>query len=142
MIKYLRSCVSFQELKKEISLVIEITNCPHRCKGCHSSELQQDIGVPLTIEVLNSIIFRNSIDKKPLFTCILFMGGEQHEEFKGLLDYIKNNYELKTALFTGAEEVKDDINSLLNYVKTGRYIESLGGLESSITNQKIVELRS
>jgi anaerobic ribonucleoside-triphosphate reductase activating protein len=70
------------------------------------------------------------------------MGGEQHEEFKGLMDYIKNNYELKTALFTGAEEVRDDIKSLLNYAKTGRYIESLGGLESSITNQKLVELRS
>lgn len=139
--KYLRSCISFQELKKEISLVIEITNCPYRCDGCHSPELQQDIGISLTPKTLDNLIIRNSLGKKPLFTCILFMGGEQHKEFKELLCYIKSNYSLKTALFTGANEVCENVMSLLDYLKTGQYVESLGGLESPNTNQKLIEIR-
>ena len=39
MLKYLNCQVTFAEVPDEISLCINITNCPNRCPGCHSPEL-------------------------------------------------------------------------------------------------------
>ena len=48
MIKYKETQVTFSEVPDEISLCINISNCPHRCKGCHSPYLQEDVGYELT----------------------------------------------------------------------------------------------
>ena len=44
MLKYIDTKVTFAEVPNEISLCINISNCPCNCKGCHSSYLAEDIG--------------------------------------------------------------------------------------------------
>ena len=39
MLKYVDSQITFREIPDEITLCINISNCPFRCKGCHSKEL-------------------------------------------------------------------------------------------------------
>ena len=48
MLKYVDTLVSFQEIPDEISLCINLSNCPNNCPGCHSAYLKDDIGTPLT----------------------------------------------------------------------------------------------
>lgn len=47
MLKYVDARVVFQEIPDEITLAINISNCPCHCKGCHSQYLAEDIGKPL-----------------------------------------------------------------------------------------------
>jgi anaerobic ribonucleoside-triphosphate reductase activating protein len=138
-IKYLRKSIVFQEIPGEISLSLEITNCPHRCSGCHSSELQQDIGIELTKEVLIDLINEHKIDDKYLITCVLFMGGDQHEELSNLLDVVCD-CGLKTALYSGNDYIYGDLINYLDYLKLGKYIEELGSLTSETTNQRLYNI--
>ena len=36
MLKYSNYEITFAEVPDEISLCINLTNCPHKCIGCHS----------------------------------------------------------------------------------------------------------
>ncbi len=59
MLKYVEKQVTFAEIPDEISLCINISNCPIRCKGCHSQHLWKDIGEPLTESSLRLLIEKN-----------------------------------------------------------------------------------
>ena len=59
MLKYHSSYIGFREIPDEISLCINITNCPNNCKGCHSPWLKEDVGEDLNIESLNTLINKN-----------------------------------------------------------------------------------
>ena len=48
MLKYVDTKVTFAEVPDEISLCINISNCPNHCEGCHSPYLAEDIGTELT----------------------------------------------------------------------------------------------
>lgn len=76
MLKYVNTGVVFQEIPDEVTLAVNISNCPCRCPGCHSSYLWSDTGEPLTPEVLDSFVrdYGNDI------TCICFMGGDAEPE--------------------------------------------------------------
>ena len=54
--KYLNTAITFREFPDEISLCINITNCPFHCSGCHSPELWKDVGKELTIDELLNLI--------------------------------------------------------------------------------------
>ena len=58
MIKYVPedTSVVFAEIPDEITLAINISNCPGSCPGCHSPYLQQDTGEELTAEKLSALI--------------------------------------------------------------------------------------
>ena len=71
MIKYVNTMVTFSEVPNEISLCIEISNCPCHCKNCHSSYLAQDIGTELTFNEVRKLIKKNSG-----ISCIALMGGD------------------------------------------------------------------
>ena len=71
MIKYTDIAVTFAEVPDEISLCINISNCPNHCKGCHSAYLADDLGSELTISALKGMIERNKG-----ITCVAFMGGD------------------------------------------------------------------
>ena len=99
-----------------------------------------------------------------MISCVLFLGGEwEIEQLIELLQTVKNtNPSLKTCLYTGLEldeivefikqeinEVNknDDIgwkyifeNNLLDYLKTGRWIRELGGLDKKNTNQRFYKV--
>ena len=131
--------IVFQEVPGEISLCFSISGCKLRCKGCHSPFLwKEGKGKLLTQEYYTKLLNRY----KNYATCVLFMGGEWHE--LELIEYLKiaNEKEYKTCLYTGEETVSEYISAKLTWLKTGKWIEHLGGLESVTTNQKFIEIKT
>lgn len=135
--KYYQYTITFQEVPDEITLAFEITSCPHRCDGCHSPHLQEDIGQELTPSLFCDILKRY----QGLITNVAFMGGEQFAEINDLLNIVQSN-KLKTTLYTGSEKVEESTKSLLNYLKTGPYIPAMGGLDRPTTNQRLVNVET
>lgn len=137
MLKYVNTMVTFSEVPDEISLCIEISNCPCHCIGCHSSYLAEDIGEELTCSKLEELL---QVNKG--ITCVSFMGGDiDPGEIVGLAKYIKTFYPgLKVAWYSGRQELPKHFNlEPFNFIKLGPYIEELGGLDSKTTNQKMYQ---
>lgn len=44
MLKYRDIAIGLQEIPNEVSLVINIANCPFKCKGCNTKHLWEDSG--------------------------------------------------------------------------------------------------
>lgn len=134
--KYTTTRVTMQEVPDEIALCINISNCPNRCKGCHSPELQDNIGKELTDDILLSLIAKNEG-----ITCVAFMGGDGDiQDVKDMLYVVKWNTNLKTAWYSGRETVDSEFLELLDYVKLGPYIEERGGLDNMNTNQRFFKV--
>ena len=72
-LKYLGYNIVFQEVPNEVSLAINISNCPHRCKNCHSSYLWNDAGNLVTDDLAYLL---NKYEK--YISCVCFMGGDQN----------------------------------------------------------------
>lgn len=139
MIKYTDTQITFREVPNEVSLSINISNCPYRCKGCHSPYLQKNIGKELTTEVLDKLIEKY----KDQITCVTFLGdGGNIEEIAGFVKYVwQKGY--FTCLYTGSEkidEIVDVCNGFLCYIKIGPYIEEKGALDKPTTNQKFYKV--
>lgn len=136
MIKYLETLVAFAEIPDEITLCINITNCPCNCNGCHSSYLSKDIGEELNNDVLDKLISDNSG-----ISCIAFMGGDSSpKEINDLAKYVKNKYSISIAWYSGRQELSKDINlDNFDYIKLGPYIKELGPLTSKTTNQRLYQ---
>ena len=56
MLRYTDYDIVFQEIPDEVTLAINISNCPNRCKGCHSAYLMEDVGDLLTEESLSALL--------------------------------------------------------------------------------------
>ena len=54
MLKYVNTGIVFQEIPDEVTLAINISNCPCHCPGCHSHYLWEDIGLPLDTDAQNN----------------------------------------------------------------------------------------
>jgi anaerobic ribonucleoside-triphosphate reductase activating protein len=131
--------IVFQEIPNEISLAYLISGCPLQCKGCHSSfAWHGSRGQEWSVEEFQKKLHKYS----HVVTCLLFLGGEWHEE--ELVDNLKYAHAqgLKTALYTGREEVSSELLSHLDYIKLGPWIAERGGLESSTTNQRLIEIKT
>lgn len=131
--KYAYPQIVLQEVPGEISLAISISGCPLRCSGCHSKETYDaNFGNELTVEILDKLINRH-------ISCVLFYGGEwEKEKLIEFLKYIQFEKGIKTCLYTGLNlcEVETEILDNLDYIKTGRYIKTLGGIGEKNTNQR------
>ena len=128
--------VVLQEVPEEISLRFTISGCPLRCEGCNSPFLwKEGSGSKIEFEAYKDILYRYF----GIATCVLFMGGEWHEnELIEMLKYAQE-HGYKTCLYTGEVTVSQDI---LNYIKTGKWIKQLGGLKSKNTNQIFKEVKT
>lgn len=136
MLKYVNTGVVFQEIPDEVTLSINLSNCPCRCPGCHSQYLWENIGEPLTAMALNSIVSHYKGD----ITCVCFMGGDSEPEYVDTLaKFIHREYPyLKVAWYSGRTKVSDKISkSNFDYIKVGPYIEHLGCLKDRTTNQRL-----
>ena len=124
--------VVLQEVPGEISLCFSISGCPLQCPGCHSPFLwKEHSGEKITPEA-----FEHTLNQYNDFaTCVLFMGGEWHAD--ELIELLKcaQGKGYKTCLYTGEELVESKILEYLTYIKTGPWIQDLGGLSSRNTNQ-------
>lgn len=136
MLKYVDTLVSFQEVPDEISLCINISNCPNNCPGCHSSYLKDDVGIPLTYVELMQLISQNQG-----ISCVCFMGGDKEPwEIQRLAQRVKEEG-LKVAWYSGKSEIPEDIRLVnFDYVKLGPYIEEKGPLNSRNTNQVMYKI--
>jgi len=139
--KYTDTMVTFSEVPDEISLCINISNCPIHCKDCHSKELWGDVGSFFNLEVLVSLIQKNDG-----ITCICFMGGDLcPTEIMFFCQYIKKHFpELKTAWYSGRDNLSDvkHVFKYLDYIKIGPYIEKYGPLNKETTNQRMYKIEN
>lgn len=138
MLKYVDTKVVFQEIPDEVTLAINISNCPCNCKNCHSSYLSQDIGDDLTITALRTLI-----EKNKGVSCVAFMGGDYDpSRINTLASFIKNFYSpINVAWYSGRQELSEDIDiGNFDYIKLGPYIEDLGSLISKNTNQRLYKI--
>ena len=135
-LKYANYGVVFQEIPNEITLAINITNCPYKCTGCHSDYLWKDIGNYVDDNIDKLL---NKYDG--MITCVCFMGGDQGmEDLITLLKMIQGKG-IKTGLYTGADDIQQVSSAIpyLNYIKIGSYKKNIGGLNCKNTNQIFYE---
>ena len=135
--KYYNAMVVFEEIPNEVTLAINISNCPCHCKGCHSKFLWEDVGTELALEELDRLI-----DKNDGITTVCFMGGDANPEaINTLAEYVHEIRKLKVGWYSGRDTYYEDINfNWYDYIKLGQYDEELGGLNKSTTNQRLFKL--
>lgn len=141
MVKYCGHYITFQEVPNEVALVLGITNCPYRCKGCHSPWLQKDFGDELTKEVMLSLL-----DKyQGAITCVCFMGvGSEPTALDQYISLV-HQFGLKVCIYDGDDHGEfltyeleaGDPDFYPDYYKEGSYKEEFGGLDSVSTNQRM-----
>ena len=99
MVKYYNAMVVFEEIPDEITLAINITNCPCHCKGCHSEFLWEDKGISLTTEELDRLI-----EKNDGITTVCFMGGDSEPQtIQDLAEYVHEIKRLKVGWYSGRD---------------------------------------
>lgn len=138
MLKYVDSKVVFAEIPDEITLAINISNCPCHCEECHSPYLADDIGEPLDLQHLTDLI-----DSNRGITCVCIMGGDANSsEVDDIAQDIKEYYpNLKVGWYSGRDYISKDIDmSNFNYIKYGHYDKDKGPLNSKTTNQVMLEI--
>lgn len=140
-LRFTMESIVWQEVPGEVSLAFQFSGCPLRCPGCHSADTwRAQIGKPLTPEYLGARLAQY----RGLITCVLFLGGEwQADVLLARLQQVRAAG-LATCLYTGLEreELPPELLPHLDYLKTGRWIRALGGLDSPDTNQRLIDLRS
>ena len=131
--------IVFQDVPGEVTLSLNLSQCPNCCPGCHSPQLQEDIGYTLDEELLDGLLERYGRD----VTCVCFMGGDREpDKVMQLADHV-HAAGLKTAWYSGRQELPDCFRmDSLDYVKVGPYIESKGPLPSPDTNQRMYKIEN
>lgn len=142
MLKFVDFDIVFQEIPDEVTLAINLSNCPHQCAGCHSPQLQQNIGKELNEATLSDLLCRY----EKSITCVCFMGGDATpDEVSRLADFVRQKWDrqIKTAWYSGCESLsKKTLANSFDFIKLGPYIESLGGLNSKTTNQRLYRIEN
>lgn len=72
MLRYTDYDIVFREIPDETTLAVNLSGCPNRCPGCHSPQLQEPIGEPLTEAVVERLLARYGAT----VTCLCLMGGD------------------------------------------------------------------
>ncbi|MDR1729468.1 MAG: anaerobic ribonucleoside-triphosphate reductase activating protein [Prevotellaceae bacterium] len=145
MLRFHNYDIVFQEIPGEVTLAINISNCPNRCKGCHSPHLQDDKG-----EILDESALENLLEKYGnAITCVCFMGGDgSPDDVLKLARFVRRRKGellfvlIKTAWYSGKPELYQNAQHYFDYIKLGKYIEKLGGLNSPTTNQRFYRIEN
>ncbi len=142
MLKYVGYDIVFQEIPDEVTLAVNLSLCPNRCKGCHSPYLREDRGNVLDEKALDDMV-------APLageITCVSFMGGDNDpKEVARLAKYIKERYagKLSTAWYSGKNYFPENFEpEAFDYVKIGQYRPECGPLNKRTTNQRLYKIKA
>lgn len=129
--------VTFKEIPDEVSLCVNISNCPCHCSGCHSSHLWEDVGIKLDEEAIDYLLFSNKG-----VTCIALMGGDREPaEINKLARHVKRTSDVKVAWYSGRQELSSLIElENFDFIKLGPYVEELGPIDKETTNQRLYEV--
>lgn len=131
--------IVFQEIPDEVTLALNISGCPCHCAGCHSPHLWEDFGEELTEDTLGSLLYQYG----DAITCVCFMGGDADTQTINKMCSWVHSHRYKTAWYSGRQQLSSNVQlSNLDYLKLGPYIESLGSLKSTTTNQKLYRILS
>jgi len=135
MLKVYNYDIVFQEIPDEVTLAVNLTGCPCHCPGCHSPHLWEDTGPELDERLLRRIYSEYAGE----VTCICLMGGDADPAaVEALCAYVKQEMGLRSGWYSGRPDLPEHIDlHHFDYVKTGPYVESLGGLKSPTTNQRL-----
>ena len=139
MLKFYNYDIVFQEIPDEVTLAVNLTGCPCHCPGCHSPHLWEDIGEALDEETLRLIC----ADYPGDVTCVCLMGGDGDPvAVERLCAFIKQSLGLRSAWWSGRPALPEGLDlDHFDYLKTGPYIEALGGLKNPQTNQRLYRVR-
>lgn len=136
MIKYIDTQIVFREFPDEVTLAINLTQCPNHCVGCHSPYLREDIGFELNEKTLDALVSKNNG-----ISCVGFMGGDNDTDtIIKLGQYVKDKWCLKTGWYSGKDilpETPHDWYKSFDYIKLGHWDDVFGPLDSKTTNQKL-----
>ena len=137
MLKYANFDIVFQEVPDEVTLAINISNCPNQCPGCHSKYLWENVGKELDEDELNRLIAQYESG----ITCVCFMGGDNEpDRVAELALQMKNNHKgLKAAWYSGKNDLPNVSTDHFDYIKLGSYVAELGALDSITTNQRMMK---
>lgn len=141
MLKYVNTGVVFQEIPDEVTLAINISNCPCRCPGCHSKYLWADVGKPLTTSALDMLIREQGEG----VTCVCFMGGDADPALVGrLAGHVHTAHKgLRVGWYSGRSLIPASVDKgCFDYIKVGPYIAHLGCLKDKTTNQRLYKKAS
>lgn len=138
MLKYCETGIVFREFPDEVTLAINLSNCPHRCRGCHSTHLQTDCGEELTDAELDRLVSKYGKS----ITCVGFMGGDGDiESLVHLFRHAKEVHpDVKVGWYSGNENIDVGLYGMyryIDYIKVGHYDPDKGPLDSTTTNQKL-----
>lgn len=130
-----RSTVCLSEVPGEIALSTVLAGCGHACAECHSPEYRdRNAGVELDLIQYRDLLlkYRNKA------SCVVFFNGEYDAELLGKMAWAARLLNYSTALYSGFEfnELPKELKNEFTYLKTGPYIEELGGLTEKTTNQR------
>lgn len=138
-LKYVDTAVVFSEFPNEITLAVNISNCPIHCDGCSSKWLWEDNGCELNEDSMRALI-----EKNEGVSCVGLMGGDSdHKSINKMAKFIKENFtNLKVGWYSGLDKVDGDIcTDNFDYIKLGPYKIDRGPLNSQTTNQRMYEIR-
>ncbi len=138
MLRYADYDIVFQEVPDETTLALNLSGCPHRCKGCHSPHLWKETGEELTEAALDKLLATY-----PYCTCVGLMGGDGDlSAVQRMAQYIHARG-LRVAWYTGLCQLPNNVDfNNFDFIKVGPYIEALGGLKSKLTNQRFYEVQN
>lgn len=143
MLRFVSYDVVFSEIPGEVTLAVNISNCPNRCQGCHSPHLWEDTGEPLTEGNLDVLLRQYGA----AVTCVCFMGGDAEPMAVAALARHAAafgqaaGHPLKTAWYSGRADLPAGFPVTdFQYIKLGPYVESLGALKSPTTNQRLYRI--
>jgi anaerobic ribonucleoside-triphosphate reductase activating protein len=142
MLRFLDYDIVFQEVPGEVTLAINISNCPNRCKGCHSPRLMEDVGEALDERALAALRdkYGDSV------TCVCFMGGDADPravERLAAFSRAASGNRLKTAWYSGRQQWPGGrVSRHFDFIKLGPYVERLGGLDHASTNQRFYRIEN
>lgn len=132
MLKYFDYSVTFAEFPDEISLCVNLSNCPNGCEKCSEPWLADDIGRELDEDAISKLIEEN-----PGITMFGFMGGDNDpKERVKLSKFIKNNFGIKTGVYSGANYICLNGIETFDYYKYGKWIYPFDDSGAVISNKQ------
>lgn len=125
MLKVYDYAITFAEFPEEISLSINVSNCPGYCDGCSEPWLLEDVGEELTNEKIDELI-----KDHPGISVFGLMGGDSdHDDVVRIANYVHEKYNIKVGMYSGREYMSTKLLNCLDLYKIGRFIMPKGPVE-------------
>ena len=122
MLKVYDSAVTMSEFPDEITLCVNISNCPGMCDGCSEPWLLEDVGEELTESKIDELIADH-----PGITVFGLMGGDSDQgDVVRIVNYVHEKHHLKVGMYSGREFLNMKLLECLDLYKIGRWIMPKG----------------